>query len=231
MERMFNVYNVVGGKHLISNEAWTVSLVRKKAGHGAEHAFLIIEGLYQGNYKIVRADLFVKEGAPLGSSALFGESGLKGSNYAGNASAKTLPGSSGQAVLFASNASGQAMIKMKELMLDELEALAGQCEYKTYGITAEQAETLISQIEKDVGAKLGYNLFGDGSVYSASFLSQRFHSCVSWAIEKLRQINIKVEGTWHDFILVKTSKILPAAKQENVPQEEQTTGVNRCSMM
>lgn len=32
------VYNVIGGKNLIDEETWAVSIARKKEGRGAEHA-------------------------------------------------------------------------------------------------------------------------------------------------------------------------------------------------
>lgn len=210
------VKNIVGGDHFIDEEMWVVSLARKKVGQGSKHAFLIIEGFYKEEYKIVRADLFIKGGEALGSSYWSGPSGLNASNKSGDLSAKVLPGSGGKCVVQVSNASGTALVVMKQMVVDDLKKLAKECEYKSYGITVEKAEQLVKNIAADMKVNIGYNLCGDGSIYSLSFLSERYESCVSWAINMLAKIDIKVEGKWHDFILMDTSKLIPP-----VPKKEQ----------
>ncbi|GAG15588.1 unnamed protein product, partial [marine sediment metagenome] len=51
-------HNLIGGKHIISNQMWALSLVRKL---GREHAFLVTEGMDEGDRFIRETHLIIKD--------------------------------------------------------------------------------------------------------------------------------------------------------------------------
>lgn len=58
-EERIALKTIVGGKHMISSDVWALSLVRRL---DKEHAFLVLEGVYDGGRVATRIDLKCKEG-------------------------------------------------------------------------------------------------------------------------------------------------------------------------
>jgi len=52
--------NIIGGHHTLSKNDWVLSMVRK---FGADHAFLVIEGIQDNQYVAFDAHLVIKEGS------------------------------------------------------------------------------------------------------------------------------------------------------------------------
>jgi hypothetical protein len=58
-QEKISLKTIVGGMHIITNDIWALSLVRRL---DKEHAFLLLEGVYEGRRVAIRIDLKCKEG-------------------------------------------------------------------------------------------------------------------------------------------------------------------------
>lgn len=176
----------VNAREEISQERWIVAMVRRR---GAEHAFLLIEGIdNDGIWRLFRADLFIDGDKPLFTASRMA-------------------------------LSGTALIRLVEADLNhlvELENKGGWYE-QSWPVTQHQALDIMQKIEKSSTEDIKYALPGDGSIYRGSRGSGKVHNCATWCSEQLRSIGLEVHGSWTDQFVVRPSDLVPGDSAEEKP--------------
>jgi WD40 repeat protein/tRNA A37 threonylcarbamoyladenosine biosynthesis protein TsaE len=186
-------YNLFSGQYLI-NPGWAVvSMVRKKAGKGSEHVFLVIETIGESNYcdyyTLTRADFFLDQRQEHSKGVIF--------------------------------SSGQALIEICTKPLPEMKLLAQHCVYKCWNISAHQAYILLQKLEADRLKYIAYLNSGNGALYSGVEPGAEKHNCLTWCEEHLTQIGVDVseQQSWLDAIVVHPDFHLPV--NNHAPHSEE----------
>lgn len=188
------IRSLIDGR-MLDESNWSVSLIRRK---GTEHAFLIVEGIYQDKMVILRSDLFVNQSS---SSSQKGPSS----------------GSIFDRVFNPSKSSNSlAFISIKEINYEELLTLEKDCDYKSWPLDLAQAKRLLGLLESWGNGTVTYHIAGDHSVYSVSTSTTKHQNCVSWCEKILSDVDreyFKLGPTWK-FVKIPSSRI-EAAKEKN----------------
>ncbi len=166
-------------------EAWVISILRKKVWDKArekndptQHAFLVLESVEDGVYRIRRID-FVLE---------------KRHQYI---QAEQTTGS--KIGMF-----GQGLIEIADKSLYDLQSLAPQCCALSQGILPGQGRQLLENIRFAQTQKIGYSLLGAGNMYRMFRMNEAIahHNCLSWCEEQLQLIDVHLtERKWKDNIV------------------------------
>ncbi len=201
--KKLTVYSLINSAHIIAESTWAVSLVRKR---GTEHAFLIVEGKKDDEYTIIRSDMFLDmSGKPFEQPTNAASSMI---NYFWGVSQQS--------------STGKGFIRLKELNMNELEALAEASEYQSWGINIEEAEKLLRHLSEERGKQYSYHIAGDSSLFSVSTSNSNTHNCVSWCQEILKKsLGFNVGNQWA--IIKKPSEFV---KQAILQAKEKATSAS-----
>ncbi len=169
--------NTIGGKFILSQNNWTVSLCRDKKAKNTRHAFIIIEGIdSQDEYVLKLAHLVLaKEQKGLLNKL--------GADFVGTAEIDCL-----------------------DINSEKLKGRAPGFVHQTWSINRHKAAQLLQAIHADIGKQINYNILGDSKLHSAVNHSQDADNCISWAVSKLANIDLNLEKSWVDMIVVHTNR-------------------------
>jgi WD40 repeat protein len=162
---------------LLLEDGWVLSIARNKEGKDLHHAFMILESVEEGYYRIRRID-FVLE--------------LR---------QRMVPDHAGKPKK--SDNFGQGLIEIADKPLFEMEELVGQCSARRTLISPAKAKLLLENIRRDQRERLAYSLLGSGAIYTLFRMKEarQHHNCLSWCEEHLDRINLKlVDSKWYDGI-------------------------------
>ncbi len=169
----------------IRPEAWAISIVRKKVWDKAkekddptQHAFLILESVEDGNYRVRRID-FVLE---------------KRHHYIQDER------TTGRKI----GVFGQGLIEVANKSLFDLQSLAPHCCALSQGILPGQGRQLLENIRYAQSQRIGYSITGAGNMYRIFRMKEAtvHHNCLSWCEEQLQLIGVKLtKPRWNDGIV------------------------------
>ncbi len=245
-ETVKSFQNIIGGKHIISEDNWALSLVRRL---GKEHAFLIIEGVDNGTRYTFDAHLVVKDGSNnTKADIIYSEVEVDKLLHVGEkCHSITWNISRAQAVAL------RALIEAEKARADE-----GRINYVMLGgskaggifaasldtsgldgvITASQAsvedkrrlvEQAIDELSETARGK--YQEFKLKASYMSlecvDLLLREGHNCCSWAVVMIQAIQIKYNpGLFKTLVIVNPSSLV----QGNTAGDEEPTSGSRCTM-
>ncbi len=159
-------------------EAWVISIARRKMGIAERHAFLLLESIEDGYYRIRRIDFVLElrhQMLPKDSIAP-----RKVDRF------------------------GQGLIEIAEKSHFDIQSLVGQCCARSSGITPKQGLKLLENIRTDQSQRLGYCLMGTGSMYRMFRMREvtEQHNCLSWCEKHLEEIGVNlIQRKWIDGIV------------------------------
>ncbi len=162
---------------ILQEDNWVLSIVRKKQGNNVHHAFMILESVEEGYYRVRRIDFVLEMRQHL------------------------VPDSYGKPKK--SDSFGQGLIEITDKSLFDMEGLVGQCCAKRTLIDPAKANLLLENIRSDQRERLAYSLPGSGGIYTLFRMKEAraHHNCLSWCETHLDAIGIKLVDTkWYDGI-------------------------------
>lgn len=197
------IRSLINDAHLLSQEGWAVSILRK---FNTEHAFLVLEGIKQdGQPAIFRADFFQQLTAkePIWRNI---ESTIKSS-------------------------SGKAFIRLDIMTPSELNDLIGQLQFHSWGLCAKDAVKLMKKLGEESGKEYSYHIGGNNSSFSVSTSTSKHQNCLSWCLVILRDtLNLddlddlddkKFSGFWAT-IIQKPSAYIQQIEEKAKKTQQQT---------
>jgi WD40 repeat protein len=179
----FNAYlpprSVFDPLFIVRPEAWVVSIVRRKRADAGRHAFIILESIEDGYYRLRRIDFLLEQRHRMISQ-------------------DSLSGQVGPDIF------GQALIEVADKSIFDMQSLVVQCCALSSGVSREMGIQLLRNIENDQKAKIGYCLMGAGSLYRMFRMKDavEHHNCWSWSKNHLETIGVNLlNKTWIDGVL------------------------------
>jgi ribulose 1,5-bisphosphate carboxylase large subunit-like protein len=180
---MTTLKNIIGGNIVLTEDYWALSLVRKE---NADHAYLILEGVEQGERFIRDAHLVIKEdGNDKKADIIYREISIQKLQEVGaNCSSYTWNISKPQA---------EALINL--IQSEQQRAQNNEINYVLMGqsklnnVFAHSAQSLNTEAHSANNA-------------SIDMLTREGHNCHSWAIAMVRTIGLKFANHWTSFIAV-----------------------------
>jgi hypothetical protein len=166
------------GHHLLSHDVWLLTVARRRSGLGQEHAFLVLESIENGYHRIRRIDFLLEL------------------RYSELAEGETQPK--------VSNLFGQGLIEIMDKSLQDIHAIAPECNYCCYNITLDQGIQILKAIYDDKSKRLAYCTLGCGGLYRLFTHREavEHHNSVSWIRKHLEAIGIDIiPSRWTDSMI------------------------------
>lgn len=238
--------NIIGGRHIISEDSWALSLVRRLK---KEHAFLIIEGIDDGARYTFDAHLVVKEGSNnTKADIIYSEVEVDKLIHIGEkCHSITWNISRAQAIAL------RALIEAEKARAD-----AGKIDYVMLGgskaggvfastLDASELNSVVKASQASVEDKRmaidqaiealpdtprgKYKAFTLNASYLSTecvdLLLREGHNCCSWAVVMIQAIQIKYHpGLFKTLVIVDPSKLV----QGNSAGDEEPSSGSRCTM-
>lgn len=166
--------SIISEDHSVEERLWLVSLVKSI---GREHAFLLVEGIYEGIPRYLRSDLFLMLAEPSGSAVRDALSNIW------------------------QQLAGQGLSRVKDIEPEKYEELLNSCEHQSWSMTQSQAEKLMTRLQRErenphlhTYTVSGYH---PSSLVSSSIVRAP-HNCVTWCQMILKEeLNIDTGVKWY----------------------------------
>jgi hypothetical protein len=169
---------------MIDETLWAVSIVWNKKEGNEQHAFIIIEGMHEGQFTVFRSDLFLKNTSQNKASAP-------------SSMPRALNSLLDMFAQLSNLAHGQAFIRLKEISIEELEELARTCEYQSKQVEHEKIKVLFHRLIEEGSKVHVYHVSGDNPVFSSNTSTLKHQNCVSWCQNILKEtIGYQVGSSW-----------------------------------
>lgn len=208
-EKVILANSLVSDGFSLSEQTWVISLVKSPGEQ--EHAFLLLEGIKEGEPVHLRTDFFLNLDAREEITTKLKEVTTKLPTFMGT-TMDILWSVSGSLV-------GKGFVRTKELSLHEYKELLAECRRQSWDITPKQAEEFLARIKKEVEKPHVYFRGGNHPVSSVSDSSgAEPHNCVTWCQNILyEEFNFKKTDEW---LPVKwPSRIVLKVMEENAEPE------------
>lgn len=196
-ERVILANSMLSERFLIEEKKWLISLVKSSG----EHAFLLLEGIKDGELLQLRTDFFLD---------MDGRADVVSKLPIGFSSALNLLWGSSEHLV------GRGFVRSKALAPKEYERLLEGCEHQSWSISAEQAENFLVRMVQEIKKPYIYAISGDHPASSVSAGSgSQAHNCISWCQTLLlEELNIRVGSRWS--LIKRPSSIVRQTIRENV---------------
>lgn len=202
------VRGLINDAHLISEHDWAVSIVRRK---GTQHAFLVIEGKKDNQYCIFRSDFFLDlSNKPFAQDTNQITSAI---NY--------LWGSS-------QSIGGRGFIRIKEINVEELEAISKSSEFQSWGLKTAQAEILLKKLLEEANKPHTYHVAGNHSTWSSSTSRSNNQNCVGWCQDVLKDVlGLEIGDFWGTIVQDprRALRLIIEKEKQPEPSLHQTPGL------
>lgn len=185
---------------LMADSQWVVTIARKRQGDAENHAFLILESIECEEEKISQTNCYYHR---IRRADLFLEMRLRDDK----------PNCS-------SRSQNKALIEIRDKTLNDIEMLAPTCFYRSWEISPEQGRNLLKNIEEEQRREIRFSTWQVGRAVNRSS-----HNCLTWCEAQLEKIGIdlSVQKSWIDWLVVHPSRHLPASL---VNLKKQTENLN-----